>query len=450
MAIELRLRSAQRTQEAVRNWTEPPRRWLAIAANPRLLQILEILRPLGWLVLLAPILLALLNGLPFALGNNATLSLNLAGSFAVHMSLRPSRKDILATAVIAGVLRALYLWLVGPIGPYFGSTWISWGSFLGLASLLTLGVRALSTRDIGRPSALKNFWAASLFLYGWVVLVFALNLTPHTLPGAMDRFLYAFDGSLGFEPSFAAGRVLAGMPLLQSLTIVQYQALMLGVAIVYGLQSKQPIDGSPRMLPAFVSMMIAGYCLYHLCPAAGPVYGFGPLFPQRPPEFLHMALVRIPIDSAARNAMPSLHIGTALLIWWHSRGSHWVGRLLAGLFLLATAFSTMATGQHYFIDLVVAFPFTMAVQVAWARLIPITARARYLPLVTGTSITFAWLALLRFGTSWMFYSPVLPWLLVASTVIYSLSAEMKLNAACRKMTSVGSGFVPCNRAPAQV
>jgi hypothetical protein len=44
-------------------------------------------------------------------------------------------------------------------------------------------------------------------------------------------------------------------------------------------------------------------------------------------------------------------------------------------------------------------------------------------------MTFAWLILLKFGIHWMFLSPALPWLLVVSTVVYSLAIEERLNAA---------------------
>ena len=419
--------SAARAQEALWDWTGSPRKWLARVIQPQFLELLEFLKPVGWVFALAPLLLALFNGLPFALGNNATLALALAGSFVVHLSSRPSRKEILATAAIAGALRTLYLWFVGPIANYSASAWISWGSFLGLASLLILGARVLAPGDIPRKTASRNFWASNAFLYSWIIGVFALQLTPHTLPETMDRFLYAFDGSLGFEPSFAAARILARLPLLQLLTAMQYQALMLCVAIVYARQRRHPSYPTTKILPVSVTMMIAGYLLYHLYAAAGPGYGFGPLFPNRPPEILHLALAPMLVRSAPRNAMPSLHMGMALLIWWHSRGSHWVGRYLAGLFLLATVFSTMATGEHYFIDLVVAFPFAMALQAAWATTIPITAPARFLHFVAGAFMTFAWLALLRFGIHWMFVSPVLPWLLVGFTVLYSLWAETKIN-----------------------
>jgi hypothetical protein len=425
--------SAARMQEAAWHWTDAPHRWLATVAKPQSREKLGFLRPVGWVVALELIVVALFNGLPFALGNNASLALSLAGSSAVHLSSRPSKRDILATAVMAVALRALYSWFIGPIGNYFGSAWISWGSFLGFASLLTLGVRALTARGILRKTASHDFWVASALLYSWIIAIFAMDFTPRTMPFTLDRFLYAFDGSLGFEPSFAAGRMLAGLPLLKSLTFMQYEALMLGLAMVYAWQRMRPIQGSPKVLPVSVSMMIAGYFLYHLYPAAGPAYGFGSLFPQQPPEIFQVVLVPIPLDAAARNAMPSLHMGIALLIWWHSRGSHWVGRLAAGLFLLATAFSTMATGEHYLIDLVVAFPFAMAIQAAWATSIPFRARARYLPMVTGISMTFAWFALLRFGIHFLFLSPVLPWLLVASTVVYSLLTEIQLTAAGHKM-----------------
>ena len=419
-------------RKAARDWTNLQRERPVIVVQPRLWKAIKCL---GRVLALLPLLWALCHGLLIALGTaKAALALSLAGSSAVHISSRPSRKDILATAVTAVALRTLYVWFIGPIGSYFGSVWISWGSFLGVASLLTLAARALTAGDTRRKIACQSFWGAIAFLYFWFIGAVAMQLTARTIPLTLDRFLYVADSSLGFEPSFAAGSVLAGLPLLlRNLTWLQYEALMLAVAIVYAWQRMRSTDNSPKILSATVSMAIVGFLLYYLYPAAGPVYGFGSLFPHRPPEALQLALMPMPLDSAARNAMPSLHMGMSLLVWWHSRGSRWVGRWLAGLFLLATAFSTMAKGEHYLIDLIVAFPFAMAIQALWATVIPFTARARYLPLVKGTLMTFAWLALLRFGVHWLSVSPVIPWLLVSSTVVYSWATETKLAAVVHKI-----------------
>jgi hypothetical protein len=64
--------------------------------------------------------------------------------------------------------------------------------------------------------------------------------------------------------------------------------------------------------------------------------------------------------NAARNCMPSLHLAWAALLWLNARQG-WLRRFALG-FVFATAFATLATGEHYVLDLVAAIPFVLAVQ----------------------------------------------------------------------------------------
>jgi hypothetical protein len=289
-------------------------------------------------------------------------------------------------------------------------------------------MRAARERDTAQGNAAKHFWAACIFLHGWILLVYALHSTPGTLPETLDRFLYAFDASLGFAPSFLCGRILADHPLLWKCTIVQYDALMLAIAIVFAWQLKRPASGAPRILPVFVTMLLLGFGIYHLCPAAGPGYAFPEQFPRIAPEKFDIPLEPLPLPTAARNAMPSLHMAAALLVWWHSRGSGW-RRLAAALFLLATAFSTMALGEHYLVDLVVAFPFILAVQAGWSSAIPLRARVRYVPVLAGASMTLIWLGLVHYQVRSMLVAPALPWLLIVDTILATLLLERRLARA---------------------
>jgi len=71
--------------------------------------------------------------------------------------------------------------------------------------------------------------------------------------------------------------------------------------------------------------------------------------------------------------------------------------VLAMLFLLLTAFATLALGEHYLADLVVAFPFALAFQAAWTTAVPWSSRERSIPLLVGASLTVIWIGLLRYA-----------------------------------------------------
>jgi hypothetical protein len=51
-----------------------------------------------------------------------------------------------------------------------------------------------------------------------------------------------------------------------------------------------------------------------------------------------------------------------LLVWWYSRALSWWERSIAFFFLFFTVLATLGTGEHYLIDLVVAFPFAVFVE----------------------------------------------------------------------------------------
>jgi hypothetical protein len=132
------------------------------------------------------------------------------------------------------------------------------------------------------------------------------------------------------------------------------------------------------------------------------------------------------IPEGPRNAMPSLHLACALLVWWNSRTWRLWGRALAGLFLALTALATMGLGEHYFIDLVVALPFTVAMTAATTTSVPMQLTERRLAVLGGGALTLMWLVLLRSVVDWAHVSPMLSWSMVMATVAVSIALEQRL------------------------
>ena len=92
-----------------------------------------------------------------------------------------------------------------------------------------------------------------------------------------------------------------------------------------------------------------GFACYWLIPAAGPRFTF-PSYPSQEPAISAQALY---IHGAFPNCVPSLHLTWALL---SARYSRWRG--LMWTFVALTVASTLALGEHYAVDLIVAVPFT--------------------------------------------------------------------------------------------
>ena len=131
-----------------------------------------------------------------------------------------------------------------------------------------------------------------------------------------------------------------------------------------------------------------GYFLYLIFPAAGPLYLTGRQFPGSPFPFseLRSLLLRghvlrmIPISQdVCRNAMPSLHMTWALLMAFNCKPFPRLVRALAVMYVFATVLGTLGTGEHYLIDLVVAFPFAVAVQALGTHSLPLKSPQSFGP-----------------------------------------------------------------------
>jgi hypothetical protein len=293
------------------------------------------------------------------------------------------------------------------IGLYLG--------ILGRGGLAVLGWSAI-WNDTERSHERYTAWLASVGILLFVFAsILALNLTIWANLRVLDYYLYLFDGSLGFQPSFLLGRICLRYGMLGEGARFVYCALPLPIAIVCAghLKSRSPW----RPLLILGSAGLLGYLLYFLFPAAGPLYAVGSAFPDLPHPFstlreMHPHRITLAVP-APRNAMPSLHLAWAMLLWFNSRSFSKISRGLVLIYVVLTAMATLATGEHYLADLVVAVPFSIAVQALWTP-----ARMRYLVLGWTAALTFIWLVLLRYGTDVFLVSPAIPWACsIASTVV---------------------------------
>ena len=365
---------------------------------------------------------------------NPTFCFTLLGTSFIYLWTLPSRSARLAVVLLGFGLRVACLRFMGGLGAYYGVRWISWGAFLGIASLVVLAVQVFRSRPTGRQSLLHTFYAAAVFPLCSLLIGYTIPITTWLRPKTYDAFLLAFDAGLGFQPSFALGRLMVHRPNLWGLTTSVYYALPLAVCVLYAscrLQRRQPV----AILPLVLSLMVIGFIQYGVFPAVGPEHAFQQAYPLHPPTLAQIALVPITVPNEPRNCMPSLHLAAALVVWWNSRIWPRSGRLLAFLFLLATIFSTLALGEHYLADLVVALPFTLAFQGAWTTSIEFANRARRRPLVWGLVLTVAWMVSLRYSLPLFLISPAISWGLILLTVIACMVLEENLSVAARRPTT---------------
>ena len=184
-------------------------------------------------------------------------------------------------------------------------------------------------------------------------------------------------------------------------------------------------------MSVFLGLFIAGpvaIVFYNLFPACGPIYLFGSRFPFDPfsGQQLKEMLVQPTLISGARNAFPSLHLAWALLALWYAEGlSYWTKSFLV-LFMMGTVLATLGLDEHYFIDLVAAFPFVLMIHAGCALRLPWLDRRRLMAVLSGALLILGWIALLRFGLRIVWISHVVPWTLIGCTILSCMALERGL------------------------
>jgi hypothetical protein len=199
------------------------------------------------------------------------------------------------------------------------------------------------------------------------------------------------------------GRLLTGRPALMGALIGVYVLLPLALGKISAMELRLRREQGPDALEAFVVAGVIGFALYNLCPAVGPAPLFGSLFPAHEPAVTAapQALLDATAIGAPRNCMPSLHAAWTLLLYWHARSLGWKARLFAGAWLVLTLICTLASGQHYAVDLVVAVPFAAFIDalVAGGRR-PEPSAGRRVMMATGAALVGLWYAAILLAPAW--------------------------------------------------
>jgi len=364
---------------------------------------------------------------------NAYLSLALFSALIVLGILRRSWFDLLWVVPGALVLAALdYRFM--DYKPFFMAGF----SFVGLSALAVLGTHAIWAEGEKRKILLYGFVPAVLFVGSEWMASTLLDVTEALHPKTFDVFLYSFDSSLRVQISFLTGQFLWAFPWLRQFALAIYIALPLPLALVYASQLRRRQEKAVAVMLAFLLTGPIGVLFYNMLPACGPGHLFGAGFPYHPlstAEAMHLNVVPV-LMKGARNAIPSLHMTWVLLVWWNSKGlARWV-RAIALVFVALTVLATMGTGEHYFIDLVVAFPFSLMVQALCTYSLPFKEGERKTAFLFGTLVTLFWLGLLSFAVQLFWISPLLPWSMTVATVASSIYFWHRLlNAGAQQQPS---------------
>jgi hypothetical protein len=347
------------------------------------------------------------------------LPLAIAGGFLFYLRNRPK-------------LAEQVTWLLVSVG--FGvvvrfphdRNWINAGSgilaLFGFGAFLMLGLLWIWSGPVERRKTYAVLAPAASLVLFVLSAQRALSLANMLYPKTYDLYLYAFDGSFGFQPSFLAGRAMAASSILRIAAALTYVSLPFVMALVYALRLPKDAElPSWDMITLFLLAGLGGWALYNIVPATGPGFVFKTDFPWHvlPYHSLHrLFLEQVPVSAdIPRNAIPSLHMAWVVLLYWNAKKLSKTLRIFLAAYTVLTVLSTMGTGEHYFVDLVAALPFALFAQCVvspGAKAVP-TRRAA--AAASGVALTLAWLLLVRFAARAMLISPLVPWALVAVTGI---------------------------------
>jgi spermidine synthase len=311
-------------------------------------------------------------------------------------------------------------WFAIGVGAYGYSLWIeqsatvdpTWNALVLVSGFgikhLALFLQALF-RKITKHDALPLQNIVYVQLCALVTLLsmatgLALELTKVLFPGTADYHAYRIDGAFFGLAAWCAKTFDHGWPVLQTATFTIYALLVICFYIVIGLLIRErkisELNGWRTLILPFT---IAWFC-YAWVPVSGPIYVFfDGRFPHSLPLITDIPAATVIVPPYARNGMPSFHLTGAILMWMLSAGlRNKLTFICTSILVFGTFWATMALGEHYAIDLVVAVPFALAL--GWTLIDPhegMSSSPTNRLVAAGWGTFISWMALLVICPEWL-------------------------------------------------
>lgn len=194
----------------------------------------------------------------------------------------------------------------------------------------------------------------------------ALQLSTVLLPEAIDTDLIKMDMAYYGFAGWLYSSFESTPPLWQTLVYITYEFLSIFILLMLGLVYRERKTVSLNALRMLVVPFLLAFALYCFTPVVGPRYAFGENYPHNLEAMLaYPAGGGVLISPTLRNGMPSMHFtGAMLIVLATACLSRKVWFYAACIFATLTFIATMAIGEHYLIDLIVAMPFCIALGTA--------------------------------------------------------------------------------------
>jgi hypothetical protein len=323
--------------------------------------------------------------------------------FAMIVGSATERARLLRVLAIAGFIGAVAGALPG-IGGLLAAVLPDLGPVQGALTAVGIAVYAFVGREIATSGGAERARWIDILCVGSLLHVVSLGIpyfrdhTAVTTPEILDLKLAAIDESFGFQAASAMARLFVALPGLKTLAMAAYALPQPAIVIVAAFYWKRPSTNGISIIQTFMIASTIGFVCYDITPAIGPIN----YFPNGLPMHASMAyLSHLPLfdfdPHHPRNAMPSMHITWAILVFLYSRGFSSAGRVLAGLFAFLTFCATLGLGEHYLIDLLVALTVVLFVRSLCAFQLSWTDPDRLRGMLMGMAMLALWIGLIRWG-----------------------------------------------------
>jgi hypothetical protein len=335
------------------------------------------------------------------LGDNSMIACGFLGAFFIYLGARPGLRHVGLAMAAGGCAVLVFRILGGTFSAKMFPFVLGLGAFLGVGSILVMAFDKVWTGSSRYTTALTDALILPVFsLLAGVAMQFA-NDAPRL---SFDYFLYRFDASLGLTPGRTIGALFQSWPLVKTTSSLFYGGLLVFPPLYHGWAAYQGKPARVHLMHAFVVAGVVGFVLYQICPGVGLVVTFGRPFPDRLPS-VSAVPAKAFLSTSVHNAMPSMHMTWALLVWTAAWELGPLAVAVASVFILFTGLATVGFGEHYLIDLVVSVPLLMAVHGICSF--------RHQLTVAGLGMVVAWTVYLRTG---MGLPGPIHWLFVAATI----------------------------------
>lgn len=302
----------------------------------------------------------------------------------------------MATAGQVGSAPVLILYALSPMAI----------GLLVYAGLIAVQTRRAHSKCPGWVNA--YFYVAILAMSLATLTTGMLKIGSVLFPLTYDFHLYKVDAAFFGLASKAAELSNTAPSWFRQITLQGYA--MLGflffplMAFLIREEKQQELNGWRTFFLPFA----AAWLCYAWVPMSGPIYAFPDAnFPANIPAPDSVQSGLAVIAPALRNGMPSMHLSGAILILMICIGIRRIFLIaLASVFVLLTFWATLALGEHYFIDLVVAAPFAVAIGSLLIK--PQITRSgvgRALVILCSTIFIF-WMVAFKTNIGWLENSPI--------------------------------------------